>query len=91
MEYILAHVDICVLGTALPKQIAVLNAVKWCGKAWDKVSVDTIKKCFRNCGFKWNGARETGVMDELKQTEGCSELLVAVHVLCVIVSLCNPT
>ena len=32
MKYILAHVDTCMPGTALAKQITVLNAVKWCGK-----------------------------------------------------------
>ena len=27
--------------------------LQWCGKAWDEVS--DIKKCFQNCGFKWDG------------------------------------
>ena len=79
MEYILAHVDTCMSGTALAKQITVLNAVKWCGKAWDEVSEDTIQKCFRNCGFKWDGAQESDVRDEMNETESCSELLAAVE------------
>ena len=51
MEYIIAQVDTCMSGTVLAKQITVLNAVKWCGKAWDEVSESTIKKYFHNCGF----------------------------------------
>ena len=50
MEYILAHVDTCMSGTALAKQITGLNDVKRCGK-WDEVSESTIKKCFHNCDF----------------------------------------
>jgi len=77
MEYILAHVDTCTSGTALAK---VLNAVKWCGKAWDEVSESTIKKCFHNCGFKWGGAQVSDASDdghEASQTESCGELLAA--------------
>ena len=48
-------------------------------KAWDEVSEDTIKKCFRNCGFKWDGAQESDVRDEVNETESCSELLAAVE------------
>ena len=80
MEYILARVDTCASGTDLSKQITVLNAVKWCGKAWDEVSERTIKKCFLNCGFKWDGDRDTHAQDGvsgIQQTENCSELLTA--------------
>ena len=81
MEYILAHVDTCASGTDLSKQITVLNAVKWCGKAWDEVSERTIKNIvFLNCGFKWDGAQDTHAQDEgsgTQQTESYSELLTA--------------
>ena len=79
MEYKLAHVDASMSGTALAKQVTVLNAVKWCGKAWDEVSEDTIKKCFRTCGFTWDGAQETDLRDEVNETESCSDLLSAVE------------
>ena len=79
MEYKLAHVDASMSGTALAKQVTVLNAVKWCGKAWDEVSEDTIKKFFRTCGFTWDGAQETDLRDEVNETESCSDLLSAVE------------
>ena len=47
MESVLACVDTCASGTTLSKQITVLNAVKWCGKAWNEVSERTIKNVFR--------------------------------------------
>ena len=43
------------------------------------MSEDTIKKCFRNCGFTWDGAQETDLRDEVNETESCSELLSAVE------------
>jgi len=43
VEYVLAHVNTCVSGTAISKQITVLNAMS---KAWDEVSETTIKNLF---------------------------------------------
>ena len=48
MEYVLALVNTCASGTTLSKQITMLNAVAKHGER-------TIRKCFQNCGFKWDG------------------------------------
>jgi len=80
MEYILAHVETCMSGTTLAKQITVLNAVKWYCKVWEEISESTIKKCFQNGGFKWGVAWGSDARDEdheATQTESCGELLAA--------------
>ena len=35
----------------ITKQVDVLQAIEWIVKAWGEVSVDTIKNCFKKCGF----------------------------------------
>ena len=36
----------CTMASEIAKKINILLAVRWIAGAWEKVTVDTIKKCF---------------------------------------------
>ena len=40
------------------KQVTILDAIRWIIHAWDKVKIDTIKKCFAKLGFRFATSTE---------------------------------
>jgi hypothetical protein len=40
------------------RNITVLDAIRWFHGAWENVSPETIKKCFRHAGFVVNSTEE---------------------------------
>ena len=69
MRFIIARSKDDVLASEIAKQVDVLQAIEWIAKAWEEVSVNTIKNCFKNCGFDENdndGDDENGLDEEFK-------------------------
>ena len=54
MRFVIARPKDDVLASEITKQVDVLQAIEWIAKAWGEVSVDTIKNCFKKCGFDEN-------------------------------------
>ena len=47
----MAKIDECTVASEVTKKINILQAIRWIAEAWEKVTVDTIKKCFRSSGI----------------------------------------
>lgn len=67
VEYIISMIDENIFLTNINSkklpEITVLNAITWIKTAWDRVSPDTIVKCFRRCGFHNNDLTENDLVD----------------------------
>jgi len=50
LHYVVAKIDECSKASEVTKKITVLQAIRWIGEAWKKVSPYTIRKCFRLSG-----------------------------------------
>ena len=50
LRYVLAKIDECSKASDIVKSVSILNAVRWVAQAWESVSSETIKKCFRKAG-----------------------------------------
>ena len=66
MRFIIARAKDDVLASEIAKQVDVLQAIEWIAKAWEEVSVNTIKNCFKKCGFDENDndGDDENVLDE---------------------------
>ena len=51
LRYVVAKIDECTVASEVTKKINILQAIRWIAEAWEKVTVDTIKKCFRSSGI----------------------------------------
>ena len=51
LHYVVAKIDECTVASEVTKKINILQAIRWIAEAWEKVTVDTIKKCFRSSGI----------------------------------------
>ena len=74
LHYVVAKIDECSKASEVTKKITVLQAIRWIGEAWKKVSSDTIKKCFRLSGVLDSNfqMRSVGVLQsEADPFEGC--------------------
>ena len=47
----MAKIDECTVASEVTKKINILQVVRWIAEAWEKVTTDTIKKCFRSSGI----------------------------------------
>jgi hypothetical protein len=43
--------QICLLEAGNPTNINLLQALRFCNQAWDRITPETISNCFRHCGF----------------------------------------
>ena len=50
-RYVVAKIDECTMASEVAKKIHILQAIRWIAEAWEKVTADTIKKCFRSSGI----------------------------------------
>ena len=50
-RYVVAKIDECTMASGVTKKIHILQAIRWIAEAWEKVTADTIKKCFRSSGI----------------------------------------
>lgn len=50
MQHVLAKVEECSSAHEVVKSVNILLACRWVAQAWESVSSDTIKKCFRKAG-----------------------------------------
>ena len=66
MRFIIARSKDDVLASEIAKQVDVLQAIEWIAKAWEEVSVNTIKNCFKKCRFDENDSDgdDENVLDE---------------------------
>lgn len=64
MRFVIARSKDDVLASEITKQVDVLQAIEWIAKAWGEVSVDTIKNCFKKCGFDENSNQDDDDNDE---------------------------
>lgn len=48
------HINLTNIDSKKLPEITVLNAITWIKEAWDRVTPETISKCFRKCGFVLN-------------------------------------
>ena len=62
MRFVIARSKDDVLASEITKQVDVLQAIEWI--AWGEVSVDTIKNCFKKCGFDENSNQDDDDNDE---------------------------
>lgn len=51
MCHVLAKIEECSSAYDVVKSVTILKAIRWIGQAWQLVSSDTIKKCFRKAGI----------------------------------------
>ena len=51
LRYVVAKIDECTVASEVTKKIYIFQAIRWIAEAWEKVTVDTIKKCFRSSGI----------------------------------------
>jgi len=49
---LLSEIDSSVHASELVKKLNILDAIQFLVHSWELVSAETIKKCFKNCGFK---------------------------------------
>jgi len=47
----IAKIDECSKATEVIKKITILQAIRWVDEVWEKVSPNTIKKCFKLSGI----------------------------------------
>ena len=51
LRYIVVKIDQYSLASEVAKKINVLQAIRWIAEAWEQVSCETIKKCFKKAGI----------------------------------------
>ena len=51
LYHILMKIDTCSTAHDIIKSVTILDAIRWVGLAWEKVSPETIQKCFRKVGI----------------------------------------
>ena len=49
--HILSKIEECNTAREVVQSVTILNAVRWVAQAWEKVTHETIKKCFRKAGI----------------------------------------
>ena len=49
--HILTKIEECNTASEVVKSVTILNAIRWVAQAWEKVTPETIKKCFRKAGI----------------------------------------
>ena len=54
VRYIRARLSECATAYELLTTIDIHNAIQWVTTAWMQVSAETIKKCWKNCGFSFD-------------------------------------
>ena len=51
LYHILTNIDTCSTAHDNIKSVTILDAIRWVALAWEKVSPETIQKCFRKAGI----------------------------------------
>jgi len=51
LRHVLFLMDDVSTATEVSKCVTLLDAIQWLTSAWDKISEETIEKCFKKCGF----------------------------------------
>lgn len=49
--HVLSKIEECNTASEVVQSVNILNAVRWVAQAWEKVTPETIKKCFRKAGI----------------------------------------
>ena len=49
--HILSKIEECNTASEVVQSVTILNAVRWVAQAWEKVTPETIQKCFRKAGI----------------------------------------
>ena len=51
LSHVIAKLETSSSASEIVKSVTILHALRWAAQAWERVSVETIKKCFRNSGI----------------------------------------
>lgn len=51
LRFVLSQIDTCAKASDVAKSVNILHAIRWVAKAWEAVSPETIRKCFRKAGI----------------------------------------
>ena len=51
LKFVISRVNDKKTASEIVKEVDVLKAIRWVKEAWNQVDEETIRKCFRKCGF----------------------------------------
>ena len=51
LQFVLSQIDACDKASEVAKSVSILHAIRWVAQAWDAVTPETIRKCFRKAGI----------------------------------------
>ena len=51
LRFVLSQIDACSKASEVTKSLSILHSIRWVAQAWDTVSPETIRRCFRKAGI----------------------------------------
>ena len=51
LRFVLSQIDVCDKASEVAKSVSILHSIRWAAQAWDAVSAETIRRCFRKAGI----------------------------------------
>ena len=51
LRFVLSQIDACDKASEVVKSVSILHSIRWVAQAWEAVSAETIRRCFRKAGI----------------------------------------